>query len=77
VYEDVLASPRWRALAAGGARPQRLLWASTGVKEQAFSDTRYVVDLIAEDTVNTMPAATLRAVADHGVVRGDSIRTGL
>ena len=76
LYEDMLASPRWRALAASGARPQRLLWASTGVKDKAFSDTRYVVDLIAEDTVNTMPAATLRAVADHGVVRGDLIRTG-
>jgi transaldolase len=63
-------------LAASGARPQRLLWASTGVKDKAFSDTRYVVDLVAPDTVNTMPAATLRAVADHGVVRGDTIRAG-
>jgi transaldolase len=76
VYEDMLDSPRWQALAASGARPQRLLWASTGVKDTAFSDTRYVVDLVAADTVNTMPAATLRAVADHGLVRGDTIRTG-
>jgi len=76
VYEDMLDSPRWQALAASGARPQRLLWASTGVKDKAFSDTRYVVDLVAPDTVNTMPAATLRAVADHGVVRGDTIRAG-
>ena len=76
VYEDMLDSPRWQALAASGARPQRLLWASTGVKDKAFSDTRYVVDLVAADTVNTMPAATLRAVADHGVVRGDTIRGG-
>lgn len=76
VYEDMLASPRWQALAASGARPQRLLWASTGVKDEAFADTRYVVDLVAADTVNTMPAATLRAVADHGEVRGDTIRTG-
>jgi transaldolase len=76
VYEDMLESPRWQALAASGARPQRLLWASTGVKDKAFSDTRYVVDLVAPDTVNTMPAATLRAVADHGVVRGGTIRTG-
>jgi transaldolase len=74
VYEDMLESPRWQALAAQGARPQRLLWASTGVKDKAFSDTRYVVDLVARDTVNTMPAATLRAVAGHGVVRGDTIR---
>jgi transaldolase len=76
VYEDMLDSPRWQALAADGARPQRLLWASTGVKDKAFNDTRYVVDLVAPDTVNTMPAATLRAVADHGVIRGDTIRQG-
>lgn len=76
VYEDMLSSPRWQALAASGARPQRLLWASTGVKDKAFDDTRYVVDLVAPDTVNTMPNATLRAVADHGVVRGDTIREG-
>lgn len=76
VYEDMLNSPRWQALAASGARPQRLLWASPGVKDKAFSDTRYVVDLVAPDTVNTMPAATLRAVADYGVVRGDTIRAG-
>jgi transaldolase len=76
VYEDMLDSPRWQALAADGARPQRLLWASTGVKDKAFNDTRYVVDLVAPDTVNAMPAATLRAVADHGVVRGDTIREG-
>jgi hypothetical protein len=47
----MLASPRWQALAASGARPQRLLWASTGVKDKAFGDTRYVVDLVAPDTV--------------------------
>jgi transaldolase len=76
VYEDMLDSPRWQALAASGARPQRLLWASTGVKDKTFSDTRYVVDLVAPDTVNTMPAATLQAMADHGVVRGDTVRQG-
>jgi transaldolase len=76
VYEDMLDSPRWQALAASGARPQRLLWASTGVKDKAFTDTRYVVDLVAPDTVNTMPAATLQAVADHGVIHGDTIRAG-
>src|SRR6201996_3083251 len=74
IYENMLNTPRWQPLAASGARPQRLLWASTGVKDKAFSDTRYVVDLVAPDTVNTMPAATLQSVADHGVVRGDMIR---
>ncbi len=73
-YEQALASPRWQALAAQGARPQRLLWASTGVKDKAFDDTRFVVELVAPDTVNTMPEATLRAVADHGEMRGDTIR---
>nr|WP_294501940.1 transaldolase [uncultured Rhodopila sp.] len=74
VYEHMLETPRWQALAAAGAMPQRLLWASTGVKDKSFPDTKYVVDLVAKDTVNTMPEATLRAVADHGVVRGDTIR---
>ncbi len=74
LYERMLASPRWQALAAKGARPQRLLWASTGVKDKAFDDTRYVVELVAPDTVNTMPEATLQAVADHGKVRGDTVR---
>lgn len=76
VYEHMLETPRWQALAAAGAMPQRLLWASTGVKDKSFPDTKYVVDLVAKDTVNTMPEATLRAVADHGVVRGDTIRNG-
>jgi transaldolase len=61
-------------LAAAGARPQRLLWASTGVKDKTFNDTRYVVDLVAPDTVNTMPEATLLAVGDHGEIRGDTVR---
>ena len=74
IYEEMLASPRWQALASEGAQPQRLLWASTGVKDKSFSDTRYVVDLVAPDTVNTMPEATLQAVADHGEVRGDAVR---
>jgi transaldolase len=67
------ASDRWKALAAVGARPQRLLWASTGVKDRAFSDTRYVTDLVAPDTVNTMPEATLLAVADLGETHGDAV----
>ena len=74
IYEQMLVSDRWKALAAAGARPQRLLWASTGVKDKAFSDTRYVTDLVAPDTVNTMPEATLLAVADHGEIRGDAVR---
>jgi len=74
LYEDMLASPRWKLLAGQGVQLQRLLWASTGVKDKAFDDTRYVVDLAAPDTVNTMPEATLQAVADHGKVRGNTIR---
>jgi len=74
IYEQMLVSDRWKALAAAGARPQRLLWASTGVKDKAFSDTRYVTDLVAPDTVNTMPEATLLAVADHGEILGDAVR---
>ena len=74
IYEQMLTSPRWKALAAKGARPQRLLWASTGVKDKRADDTRYVVELAAPDTVNTMPEATLNAVIDHGCIRGDTIR---
>jgi transaldolase len=70
VYEEVMASARWQELAAAGAAPQRPLWASTGVKDPAYEDTRYVVDLVAPGTVNTMPGPTLEAVADHGRVTG-------
>ncbi len=73
-FEEVLSGPRWQALEAADARPQRPLWASTGVKDPAYDPTRYVVDLVAPHTVNTMPEPTLRAVADTGVVRGDTIR---
>src|SRR5206468_1182378 len=69
-YEKVFSSDRWKALEAQGARPQRPLWASTGVKDPAYDDTRYVVELVAPGTVNTMPEATLNAVADHGALRG-------
>ena len=72
-FERVIASDRWKALAQAGAKPQRPLWASTGVKDPAYDDTQYVVELVAPDTVNTMPEATLAAVADHGVVRGDTV----
>ena len=65
-YEEVFSSARWRALQAQGARTQRPLWASTGVKNQDYPDTLYVSGLIAPDTVNTMPEKTLRSYADHG-----------
>ncbi len=73
VFEQALTSHRWRALAEEGARPQRPLWASTGVKDPTYSDTRYVDQLVAADVVNTMPAKTLEAVADHGAVTGDTV----
>ncbi len=69
-YRELLESPRWRKLAAAGARPQRLLWASTGTKDPAASDTLYIGTLAAPDTINTMPEKTLRAFADHGKVDG-------
>ena len=67
-YRDLLASPRWQKLAAAGARPQRLLWASTGTKDPDASDTLYVEALAAPDTVDTIPDKTLKAFADHGKV---------
>jgi transaldolase len=75
-FEQVFGSQRWERLEALDARPQRPLWASTGVKDPAYDDTRYVVELVAPGTVNTMPEATLRAVADHGVIRGETVRSG-
>jgi len=72
-YEEAFASPRWKALEAAGAKRQRPLWASTGVKDPAYPDTMYVTELVAPGTVNTMPEATLDAVADHGVLRGNTI----
>jgi len=65
-YEEMLSSDRWTALQAQGAKPQRPLWASTGVKNPDYPDTLYVSSLIAPDTVNTMPEKTLKAYADHG-----------
>ena len=72
-YEKIFSSDRWKALEAAGARPQRPLWASTGVKDPAYDDTQYVLDLVAPGTVNTMPEPTLNAVADHGVFKGNTI----
>ena len=75
IFQTALADgERWEALEAQGARKQRPLWASTGVKNPDYDDTMYVVDLVVEDTVNTMPEKTLDAVADHGEVRGDRVR---
>jgi transaldolase len=67
-YREVLASPRWKALASAGAQPQRLLWASTSTKDPAASDVLYVEALAAPDTVDTIPEETLLALADHGNV---------
>ena len=67
-FEEASRSPRWIALERKGARIQRPLWASTGVKDPAYDDTRYVMQLIAPHTVNTMPQATLDAVLDHGAI---------
>ncbi|MFF8611167.1 transaldolase [Streptomyces sp. NPDC015350] len=72
-YEEVFGSERWAALDRAHANKQRPLWASTGVKDPAYKDTLYVVDLVAPGTVNTMPEATLDATADHGEVTGDTV----
>jgi transaldolase len=73
-YEEVFAGERWAALEQAGGKPQRPLWASTGVKDPAYPDTMYVDDLITRGVVNTMPEATLDAEADHGKPSEDSIR---
>ncbi|EST21158.1 transaldolase [Streptomyces niveus] len=73
-YEDVFGTDRWAALDRAQANKQRPLWASTGVKDPAYRDTMYVDDLVAPHTVNTMPEATLDAVAEHGSVTGDTVK---
>ena len=73
LFEEKFASSKWDEIAAKGANKQRPLWASTGVKDPAYPDTQYVVELIAPDTVNTMPQSTLDALIDHGDVRGNAI----
>jgi transaldolase len=72
-FLEVFASARWTALKGAGAKAQRPLWASTGVKNEAYPDTLYVTELVAPDTVNTMPEATLDAFADHGEPHGDAV----
>lgn len=69
-YRELLAAPRWQRLASAGARPQRLLWASTGTKDPDASDTLYIEALAAPDTINTIPDKTLHAFADHGELNG-------
>ncbi len=69
-FQEIYSGPRWDALRHAGASVQRPLWASTGVKNPDYEDTMYVDGLVGRDTVNTMPMATLHAVADHGKVRG-------
>ncbi|GLY33951.1 transaldolase [Kineosporia sp. NBRC 101731] len=75
VFEQSLGTARWQELSAAGANPQRPLWASTGVKNHEYRDTMYVTDLVASGTVNTMPASTLEAVADHALIAGDTVRS--
>ncbi|HJY65383.1 MAG TPA: transaldolase [Streptosporangiaceae bacterium] len=73
LFEQRIATERWQALRPTGAQLQRPLWASTSVKDPSFGDTMYVVDLVVADTVNTMPEGTMRAMADHGKVLGDTV----
>ncbi|SMD21741.1 transaldolase [Kibdelosporangium aridum] len=72
-YLDAFGTDRWKALADAGANAQRPLWASTGVKDPSYPDTQYVDELVAPNTVNTMPEKTLHAVADHGKIEGDKV----
>jgi transaldolase len=74
---ELFRGPRWEALKAKGARPQRCLWASTSTKNPNYRDVLYSEELIGRDTVNTMPLSTVEAFADHGIVRGDSLLEGL
>lgn len=73
-YEEVFSTPEWEALEAKGASKQRCLWASTGVKNPDYKDTVYVEELVGPDTVNTAPLDLVKAVQDHGDIRGDTIR---
>lgn len=73
-YDEVFSTPRWANLSDAGANVQRPLWASTSVKDESLPDTLYVTELVAPNTVNTMPGATLEAVADHAEVTGDTVQ---
>ncbi|RYU89205.1 transaldolase [Mucilaginibacter terrigena] len=76
IYKRVFSTERWKALEAKGAKPQRLLWASTGSKNPAFKDTKYVEALIGPDTVDTVPLETIDAFRDHGIA-ADTLMLGL
>src|SRR3954454_11654931 len=76
-FEEVFSGPRWDFLAGKGATKQRPLWASTSTKNPSYRDVMYVEELIGPDTVNTMPPETVEAFADHGEVRGDTVREGV
>ena len=76
-WQELFAGPRWEALEAKGARPQRCLWASTSTKNPNYRDVIYCEELIGRDTVNTMPLSTVEAFADHGQVRGQTVLEGL
>ena len=76
IYKRVFSGPRWEKLAAQGAKPQRLLWASTSSKNPAFKDTKYVEALIGPDTVDTVPLETIEAFRDHGIAE-NTLETGL
>ncbi len=76
IYKEVFSGPRWEKLAAQGAQPQRLLWASTSSKNPAFKDTKYVEALIGPDTVDTVPLETIEAFRDHGIA-ANTLEQGL
>src|SRR6266566_3443650 len=76
-YQQTFSGPRWEALEAKGALPQRCLWASTSTKNPAYRDVLYVEELIGPHTVNTMPEETIQAFEDHGEVRGDTVEANL
>jgi transaldolase len=76
-FEETFAGAEWDELANAGANVQRPLWASTSTKNPAYRDVMYVEELIGRDTVNTMPLETVEAFADHGEVRGDTVREGV
>jgi transaldolase len=76
-FEQAFSGPRWEFLAGKGARKQRPLWASTSTKNPNYRDVLYVEELIGPDTVDTMPPETVEAFADHGEVRGDTVREGV
>jgi transaldolase len=76
-FEETFVGPRWDFLAGKGASKQRPLWASTSTKNPAYRDVVYVEELIGPDTVNTMPPETVEAFADHGELRGDTVREGV